>query len=102
MTDNVTILPDGSAFGVMSFPLPKHHWLYANREYRDGEVEPIELSKPILTREMQEHVVSAIRYAIRASTDCGRDMDFDPDAMVLNAVYALCGPARYRIEEQRK
>lgn len=90
--NEVTILPDGSAFGVMSFPLPKDHWLYADREYREGEVEPIELGPPILTREVEHYVRSAIKYAIRASTDCGKDMDFDPDAMVLNAVYALCGP----------
>lgn len=97
--NDVTILPDGSAFAVMSFPLPKNHWLYAEREYRDGEIEPVELGKPILTRELQEHVVSAIRYAIRASTDCGREMDFDPDAMVLNAVYALCGPRALIVKE---
>ena len=88
----VTLLPDGSAFGVMSFPLPESHWLYAERQYRDGEYEPIELGKPILTRELKSAVVSAVRYAIRAATNCGKEMDFDPDALVLNAVYALCGP----------
>jgi len=39
----VVILPDGSAFGVMSFPLPDDHWLYAPNEYKDGEYEPIDL-----------------------------------------------------------
>ena len=43
----VKILPDGSAFGVMSFPLPDDHWLYAPNEYKDGEYEPIDLPKPI-------------------------------------------------------
>lgn len=28
----ITVLPDDSAFGVMSFPLPTTHWLYAERE----------------------------------------------------------------------
>ena len=88
----VTLLPDGSAFGVMSFPLPKSHWLYAEREYRDGEYEPIELGKPILTHELRGVVVSAMRYAIRGATNLGKEMDFDPDALVQNAVYALCGP----------
>ena len=88
----VTLLPDGSAFGVMSFPLPDSHWLYAEREYRDGEHEPIELGKPILTHELRDAVVSAVRYAIRGATNCGKEMDFDPDALVQNAVYALCGP----------
>ena len=90
--ESVTLLPDGSAFGVMSFPLPDSHWLYAEREYRDGEHEPIELGKPILTHELRDAVVSAVRYAIRGATNCGKEMDFDPDALVQNAVYALCGP----------
>lgn len=28
----------------------------------------------------------------RAATDFGRISDFDPDALVQNVVYALCGP----------
>ncbi|PRH19112.1 hypothetical protein C6T71_24480 [Burkholderia multivorans] len=30
---------------------------------------------------------------------CGQDMDFDPDALVLNAVYALCGPFSSLLED---
>lgn len=88
----VTILPDGSAFGVMSFPLPDDHWLYAPNEYRDGEYEPIDLPKPILTHALSESVVAAVRYAVRGATMRGQETDFDPDALVQNAVYALCGP----------
>lgn len=88
----VTVLPDGSAFAVMSYPLPKDHWLYAERQYNDGEHEPVELGKAILTHEMRDAVVSAVRYAIRSATNCGKENDFDPDALVQNAVYALCGP----------
>ena len=88
----VMILPDGSAFGVMSFPLPDDHWLYAPNEYRDGEYEPIDLPKPILTHELRDAVVAAVRYAVRGATMRGQETDFDPDALVQNAVYALCGP----------
>jgi len=88
----VTILPDGSAFGVMSFPLPSDHWLYAPNEYRDGEFEPIDLPKPILTHALRDAVVAAVRYAVRGATMRGQETDFDPDALVQNAVYALCGP----------
>jgi hypothetical protein len=88
----VTVLPDGSAFAVMSYPLPKNHWLYAERQYNDGEDEPVELGKPVLTHEMRDAVVSAVRYAVRGATNCGKEVDFDPDALVQNAVYALCGP----------
>ena len=88
----VMILPDRSAFGVMSFPLPDDHWLYAPNEYRDGEYEPIDLPKPILTHELRDAVVAAVRYAVRGATMMGQETDFDPDALVQNAVYALCGP----------
>ena len=88
----VTVLPDGSAFGVMSFPLPVDHWLYREREYLPGKDEPVDLPRPVLTHALREHVVAAVRYAVRGATNCGMELDFDPDALVLNAVYALCGP----------
>lgn len=88
----VTVLPDGSAFAIVSYPLPKTHWIYAEREYADGEDEPLELGKPILTHEVRDAVISAVRYAVRGATMCGKESDFDPDALVQNAVYALCGP----------
>ena len=88
-----TILPDGSAFSVVSYPLPKDHWLYAEREYEAGCYEPKELPAPILNHtDHREAVIAAIRYAIRGATMCGKEQDFDPDALVQNAVYALCGP----------
>jgi len=96
----VMILPDGSAFGVMSFPLPDDHWLYAPNEYKDGEYEPIDLPKPILTHELRDAVVAAVRYAVRGATMRGQETDFDPDALVQNAVYALCGP--YATPPQRQ
>ena len=91
--DNYTVLPDGSAFSIMSSPLPQDHWLYAPREYASDEaVDPMDLPTPILTHALRKNVIAAIRYAIRASTNRGQENDFDPDAMVQNAVYALCGP----------
>ena len=98
--ESVMILPDGSAFGVMSFRLPDDHWIYAPNEYRDGEYEPIDLPKPILTHQLRDAVVAAVRYAVRGSTMRGQETDFDPDALVQNAVYALCGP--YTTPPQRK
>lgn len=89
---NPTILPDGSAFAIASFPLPKDHWLYRPYVYMAGQVEPVELPTPALTHADRDRVVSAIRYAIRGATMRGQEMDFDPDALVQNAVYALCGP----------
>lgn len=87
-----TILPDGSGFGILSLPLPKDHWLYAEREYEEGALEPKDLPAPILTHALRQQVIDAIRYAVRSATNCGKEDDFDPDALVKNAVYALCGP----------
>ena len=87
-----TILPDGSGFGILSFPLPKDHWLYKERAYAEGAVDPSDLPAPILTHSLRQQVIAAIRYAVRSATNCGKEDDFDPDALVQNAVYALCGP----------
>ena len=87
-----TILPDGSGFGILSLPLPKDHWLYAEREYEESAIEPKDLPAPILTHALRQQVIDAIRYAVRSATNCGKEDDFDPDALVQNAVYALCGP----------
>lgn len=96
---NAAILPDGSAFAVLSLPLPADHWLYAERTYsKTDQVEPDELPLPILTHAQRGAVVAAVRYAVRGATMCGKEPDFDPDALVQNAVYALCGP--FGVDEQ--
>ena len=99
---DVTILPDGSAFGVISFPLPNDHWIYSPSEFRDGEYDPIDLPKPILTHALEKQVVAAIRYAVRAATINGQEKDFDPDSLVQNAVYALCGPFTDKVYETKE
>lgn len=95
MSDGVTVLPDGSAFAVGSLPLPKDHWLYVPRGEWDNERDEYEeCPRPILTNAQRKAVIEAARYAIRGATMCGKEMDFDPDALVQNLCYALCGPAR--------
>ncbi len=79
----VTVLPDGSACFTMSFPLPKDHWLYAER--RDDEIPSPHLPLTL------ERVVAAAKFAVRGATDCGRIQDFDPDALVQNMVCAMLG-----------
>ena len=93
-TSGVVLLPDGSAFAIMSTPLPKDHWLYAPRTYElnKPQYEPDELPEPILGHQHRDAVVAAVRYAVRGATMCGTEPDFDPDALVGQAVYALCGP----------
>jgi len=93
-----TVLPDGSAFAMASFPLPKDHWLYAPRGEWDNERDDFaETPLPILTNAQREAVIAAARYAIRGATMCRQETDFDPDAMALNFAYAMCGPARGKV-----
>lgn len=90
--NDVTVLPDGSGFLTASLPLPKDHWIYAPRsEWDDERDNYAETPKPILGPQDREAVKTAVRYAIRSATMCGKEIDFDPDALVQNAVYALCG-----------
>lgn len=94
MNKDCTILPDGSAFMTGSLPLPKDHWLYAPQceEWDSKRETSADTPLPILDNGQREAVIAALRYAIRAATMNGKEPDFDPDALALNAAYALCGP----------
>ena len=85
-----TRLPDGSGFAIASFPLPKDHWLYEDKE--NDSPMPLRCG---VDDKMRPHIVAAIkgsaRYAIRASTMNGKEKDFDPDAMVQNMIVGLVG-----------
>jgi len=79
--------PDGISF-VASFPLPKSHWIYEEH----GEPPSPLKTDSIETRMWLESVFKeAVKYAIQASTMSGKEMDFDPDAMVQNFMVALFG-----------
>jgi hypothetical protein len=87
-------LPDGSGFFVASLPLPEDHWLYAPgcTEWDSERDTSADTPHPILDNSQSEAVKEAIRWAVRGATMNGTEPDFDPDALVLNAAYALCGP----------
>lgn len=77
---------------LLGWPLPKDHWLYAPRgEWDSTRDDYAETPQPILTNAQRQAVTAAGRYAVRGATMCGTEMDFDPDALVLNLCYALCG-----------
>lgn len=91
-TSPCVVLPDGSAFGVLSTPLPKDHWLYAEEQ----EPPPMGLrcgTDNVLHMELCRHVRNAAQYAVRAATIRGTEDDFDPDALVQNMVVGLLGYA---------
>lgn len=101
-------LPDGSGFACMSMPLPKTHWIYRADEgisnvppmpfkmgreqecvfaVKDQATIPVIMSR----QEVADAIREAAKYAVRASTMNGREMDFDPDAMVQNMVVGMLG-----------
>lgn len=89
VTEGPTALPDGSGFILASFPLPKDHWIYqATGEppmpFRRGTSDPQRAA-------WAEKIQEAGRYAIRGSTMSGKEMDFDPDAMLRNLVVGMLG-----------
>jgi hypothetical protein len=85
----VTVLPDGSAFAVASFPLPKGHWLYAG--HTNVPPMPWRIGEGGTRSEMADKVRAAARYAVRSATLNGKDLGFDPDALVQNMVVGMLG-----------
>lgn len=87
--DGVVRLPDGSGFFVASLPLPKKHWIYA--EGREEPPMPMQVGNGPEREALAKQIRHAARWAIRASTMRGKEMDFDPDAMVQNLIIGLLG-----------
>jgi hypothetical protein len=81
--------PDGSGAFVASMPLPKDHWLYA--EGHEESPARMRIGNGAERKMMAERIRDAARYAIRASTMNGKEIDFDPDAMVQNMVVGMLG-----------
>jgi hypothetical protein len=86
-----TILPDGSAFDVISLPLPDDHWIYKSEPppmpFRMG-------TSDARRRQFNEMVRAAARYAVSASMMRGQasvNFLFDPDAIVQNFVVGMFG-----------
>jgi hypothetical protein len=83
-------LPDGSAFGTMSLPLPDDHWLFADHTNIPPMGHRLGTDAPS-RNEWAEKVRAAAQYAIRAATMNGKEPDFDPDALVQAMVVGLLG-----------
>ena len=104
-------LPDGSGFAVISSALPKTHWLYeqpGDQPYCDeppmlfrmGTEEnfifsiggnKISVYLSLTRRELADKIIEAGKYAVRATTDRGKEEDWDPDAWLQNLVVGLLG-----------
>ncbi len=103
-------LPDGSGFATASFPLPKDHWLTAEgfnvppMPFRVGTAEDEhavvamfpsagwpDRGQRMTRQEFAEQIRAVGRYAIRASTMNGKEIDFYPDAMLQNLIVGMLG-----------
>lgn len=100
-------LPDGSGFAVMSMPLPGSHWIYETTAdgfglpppmpLRMGSAETILIQigdRPsrVLDRAAFANLLrEAGKHAVRGATMNGREMDFDPDALLQNLVVGALG-----------
>lgn len=88
--EEVHSLPDGSGFATATFELPKDHWIYAEKD--NVPPMPMKVGTDDARRpELEEQVSAAARYAIRGATMNGKEMDFDPDALVQNMIVGLLG-----------
>jgi len=93
--DSVAVLPDGSGFATMSMPLPKDHWLTK----KGNNVPPMPFGigqcnfpkMKMNRRQWASAIRDAGKFAIRAATDNGKIIDFDPDALLQNLVIGMIG-----------
>lgn len=94
---DVQSLPDGSGCAMLSMPLPQDHWIYEDHPEGWDRVRDtfLDTPHPFLDRALIPQLIDALKYAIRGATMCGKVMDFDPDALVQNAIYAMCGPQEH-------
>lgn len=85
-------LPDDSGFMLASFPLPKDHWLTAApKNGYDTPPMPFRIGVGEKRTKFAEALKLAGRYAIRAATWNGKEMDFDPDALLQNLAVGMLG-----------
>ena len=89
VSNDMVRLPDGSGCFVMSWPLPADHWLF--REGCNESPMPMCVGEGDERSRLCQQITAAARFAIRASTRNGKEMDFDPDAMVQNMIVGLIG-----------
>lgn len=91
----VNDLGDGSGFATASFPLPEDHWLYETtpegytpRPHYPMRAPGQSKARDYLSRMIAEH---GGQYGVKAATMNGRELDFDPDALVRNIEIGLFG-----------
>ena len=90
-----------TGYAIIASPLSSDHWIYGDPaaviEKGDGwsiESPPMPMragtDDPRRT-ELAEMLTLAGRYAVRAATLGGKDMNFDPDALLQNLIIGMLG-----------
>jgi hypothetical protein len=81
------------AFATASFPLPSSHWIYQRDPdgFHPAQPPPLFNESARLQPKLRQQLLEAMRWAVQVSTNCGRDTDFDPDALVMNLLTACFG-----------
>ena len=86
------VLPDGSGFACVSMPLPKDHWLLRDPDCFNVPPMPFRMGKSHPCRKSLEQALrDAGKYACRCATMNGKEMDFDPDALLQNLIVGFFG-----------
>ncbi len=84
---------------VVAYALPVTHWIYSALEPVAEDAPAFdEIDTEVRTQFVQD-LKAAGRNAIRKATQFGKDMDFDPDALIIDLVLELCGPTGPQVAE---
>ena len=67
------------ACATASFPLPADHWIYQEPVEPEFVLELPDSEQANIEQKTHE----ALKYAIQVCTSCGKDNDFDPDALLM-------------------
>lgn len=106
ITDQLNRLPDGSGFFTGKMQLSKSHWLFNEKLYgEEGPAHKIVFNDDRLRKEVEKRVTFAVKYSLQICTDYGRDMDFDPDAVVqavLNVLFEQMEAYSITFTEEKK
>lgn len=89
-------LSDGSGFAVISYPLPKDHWMLKDPDGFNVPPMPLRMGENDFLlyknrRWWADALKEAGKYAVRCATLNGTDMDFDPDALLQCLVVGMIG-----------
>lgn len=86
------VLPDGSGFACVNMPLPKDHWLLQDPDAFNVPPMPFRMGRNHPCRKGLEQVLRDVgKYACRCATMNGKEMDFDPDALIQNLITGFLG-----------